>query len=67
MKTTEETKKYREMKGAELQALILEMQKDLTTSVLKIKAGKLSNSSNVSKVRKSIARATTIFREKGVE
>lgn len=67
MKTTEEMKKYREMDLAKLQdeANVLAMKYAETT--LKIKAGKESNFSSVSKVRKNIARLNTIISEKSAE
>lgn len=67
MKSTEEIKKYREMKADQLQALILDMEKESMHDTLKIKAGKMNNFSVTSKVRKNIARINTILSEKGIE
>ena len=67
MKTVEEITKYREMKVEQLQALILEMKRELALNTLKIKAGKLSNSAVISKTRKNLARALTILSQKEME
>ncbi len=65
MKSTEEIKKYREMKVDQLQALVLDMEKEMMHDTLKIKAGKMNNFSQIQKIRKNIARINTIISEQG--
>ena len=67
MKTTEETKKYKEMDIAQLDALLLSLKKELMGNTLKVKAGKMNNFSVVSKAKKNIARINTIISEKEME
>ncbi len=67
MKKVEDIKKYREMKVDQLQALVLDLEKEMMHDTLKIKAGKMNNFSVVSKVRKNIARIKTIINEQEAE
>lgn len=69
MKIKEQMKKYREMKDAELAIELKKIKKELTLSSLKVKVGKLTNISQVKKIKKNIARINSVISEKayGVE
>lgn len=64
MKITEELKKYRSMKDADLQAELKKISKELTLLSLKVRAGKEDSMANIKKFRKNIARINTILIER---
>jgi len=69
VKIKEQMKKYREMKDAELATELKNIQKELTLSSLKVKVGKLTDISQVKKMKRNVARINSIISEKayGVE
>ena len=67
MKSTEETKKYREMPVDKLSLELVEIRRNLAHAELKVQAGKLDKYSDLEKLRKSVARISTIISEKSAE
>lgn len=64
MKIKEQMKKYREMKDSELAMELKNMRKELALISLKVKVGKLTNISEVKKVKRNIARINSVVLEK---
>lgn len=67
MKSIEETKKYREMAADKLVLELAEVRRNLAHAELKVQAGKLDKYSDIEKLRKSVARISTIISEKSAE
>ena len=67
MKHTEEIKKYRGLDDAGLQKELFELEKKLTGTTLKVRAGKYDDYSLIPKLRKNIARVNSIIFEKSLE
>ena len=67
MKQTEELKKYRGMDYAALEKELFELEKKLTGTTLKVKAGKHDDYSLIPKLKKNIARVNSIIFEKSLE
>lgn len=64
MKQIEETKKIRAMKLDDLEKEVKKAEREYALTNLKVKAGKQSDFSAVSKLRKNVARMKTIIIEK---
>jgi ribosomal protein L29 len=67
MKTTEETKKIKEMTDIQLKSELAATRKKLAGDILRVKAGKLDNYSLIKKNKRFVARITTILNEKVVK
>lgn len=67
MKRVEEIKKYQDLNIAGLEAELTVLEKTLIGDRLKVRAGKLDNTSIVEKTKKSIARIKTIINAKSLE
>ncbi|MFA7253557.1 MAG: 50S ribosomal protein L29 [Patescibacteria group bacterium] len=67
MKSIEKLKNYREMSIEKLLTELIVLEKKLSGDNLRVKAGKLDNYSEITKVRKDIARVKTIISEKSLE
>lgn len=64
MKVTEELKSLRELDADKLSAELLVAKKKLLSESLRVQAGKLSDFSMVSKLKKRVARIMTLIRDK---
>jgi len=60
MKTNETNKSYRSMDKSALEKELTDLEKKITDLRLKVKANKASNYSEIGKIRRNIARVSTI-------
>jgi ribosomal protein L29 len=67
MSVKEDIKKYNEMDSKALLSELKEAKKRLAGDILKVQAGKLDKSSEISKQRKNVARISTIINSKNLE
>lgn len=65
MKKSEETKKYKAMKEADLFKETAAIRKQSVLMSLKVRAGKHDSNSDAKKTRRSLARALTILNQTG--